>query len=292
MSRENYFSGLPKLQRSNSQGPNICAASRVSHLMLRAITNTGTRLPFRPLKQVRTMSSVRRVEKFSSTWPYTEQDLARYDESDDGQFYSSPRFVTHIDDGCIKTLTQYYGRELPPPNVDSPPSVIDLCSSWISHLPASYSTADQSGKRGANVHGVGMSEPELAANKSLKDFSVRDLNRNPIIPSEDASQDAIICSVSVDYLNRPREIFGEIGRVLKPGSRAHMSFSNRCFPTKVVGRWLQISERERTEMVADYFHFAGCPQKQPGELFDQIEIVTLDDGKRSDPLWVVRAQRR
>ena len=42
-----------------------------------------------------------------------------------------------------------------------------------------------------------------------------------------------VCNVvSVDYLTRPREIFRETHRVLRPGGRAIMSFSNRCFQTK------------------------------------------------------------
>ena len=39
-------------------------------------------------------------------------------------------------------------------------------------------------------------------------------------------------TVSVDYLSKPVEVFKEMHRVLKPGGKAIMSFSNRCFPTK------------------------------------------------------------
>lgn len=33
-------------------------------------------------------------------------------------------------------------------------------------------------------------------------------------------------------LSKPIEVFQEMHRVLKPGGKAIMSFSNRCFPTK------------------------------------------------------------
>jgi len=41
-------------------------------------------------------------------WPYSEQDLARMDESNDNIFYDSPRLVYHIDDFAVTALTQYY----------------------------------------------------------------------------------------------------------------------------------------------------------------------------------------
>ena len=52
------------------------------------------------------------------------------DESADMLFYSTPRFVTHIDDGAIAAVTQYYRKTLP-----AGADVLDLCSSWVSHLP-------------------------------------------------------------------------------------------------------------------------------------------------------------
>ena len=37
----------------------------------------------------------------------------RIDESPDAEFYSFPRFVTHIDDGAIAAVTQLYRERLP-----------------------------------------------------------------------------------------------------------------------------------------------------------------------------------
>ena len=77
-----------------------------------------------------------------------------------------------------------------------------------------------------------MNEEELARNPVLTEFAVQDLNSSPKLPYADNSFDVITNAVSVDYLNKPIEVFKEMHRVLKPGGRAVMSFSNRCFPTK------------------------------------------------------------
>ena len=129
--------------------------------------------------------------------------------------------VKHIDDSAIESLTRYYSTILSPGA-----SVLDICSSWVSHLPVEGVELEQ-------VVGLGMNEEELARNKQLSSFDVKDLNVDPKLPYEDATFDYVFNVVSVDYLNKPLEIFQEMHRVLKPGGVAVMSFSNRMFATKV-----------------------------------------------------------
>jgi len=230
-----------------------------------------------------------RQPQIPPTWPYTASDFTRSDSSPDGQFYANARFVEHIDDRCIAALTDYYGSVLPKPSPDS--TILDLASSWISHLPKSYSPES------SRVIGVGMNKKELAANPALSSYQVRDLNENPSFDAIEGltkeSVDAVVCSVSIDYLSQPRKIMGEIARVLKTGGSAHMTFSNRCFPTKVVNRWLHISEPERCNQVAIYFAFAGDEDTtSPSNLFKEIEIVTvLEPSWSGDPLYVVRGKK-
>ena len=94
---------------------------------------------------------------FPAEWPYAAEDFSRLDEQPDIQFYSAPRFVTHIDDGAIATLKQYYDEQLP-----EGADVLDICSSWISHLPPD--------KPLGRVVGVGMNARELEANERLTEF--------------------------------------------------------------------------------------------------------------------------
>ena len=128
-----------------------------------------------------------------SEWPYSGLDLARMDESADMYFYQEPRFVTHIDDGAIAALTAYYSQAIAP-NSD----VLDLCSSWISHLPEEVAL-----KR---VVGLGMNARELEANPALSEWGQADLNTEPKLPFEDESFDYVLNVVSVDYLSRPKEV--------------------------------------------------------------------------------------
>lgn len=195
----------------------------------------------------------------SGQWPYTEADMGRLDPTDDNYFYDAPRFVTHIDDSAIASLTEYYKEEFEAAykkKQDEAPGskldILDLCSSWISHFPT-----DMEDKFGLTV-GIGMNEEELAANEQLYMHYVQDLNKNPKLSQfDDNSFDVITNVVSVDYLVKPKEIFEEMHRVLRPGGVALMSFSNRCFPSKAVAMWLQADDIGRLSIVGSYFHYSA-----------------------------------
>eukprot|EP00531_Pseudo-nitzschia_arenysensis_P015796 CAMPEP_0116119150 /NCGR_PEP_ID=MMETSP0329-20121206/2484_1 /TAXON_ID=697910 /ORGANISM="Pseudo-nitzschia arenysensis, Strain B593" /LENGTH=343 /DNA_ID=CAMNT_0003612825 /DNA_START=23 /DNA_END=1054 /DNA_ORIENTATION=- len=197
-----------------------------------------------------------------TSWPYTAADLNRLDNSDDSNFYTDPRLVTHIDDTAIQSLTDYYRESFEefaagseePVTID----ILDMCSSWISHLP----TVDSDSKfRYGNVVGLGMNQAELDENKQLTSNIVQDLNVSPKTASlEDNSFDFVTMTVSIDYLIKPLEIVQEIQRVLKPKGSALISFGNRCFPTKAVAMWLQADDIERITIVASYFHYAQYDQ--------------------------------
>jgi SAM-dependent methyltransferase len=194
----------------------------------------------------------------------------RIDESDDALFYALPRFVVHIDDATIASLTQAY-RELLPPSAE----VLDLMSSWVSHLPEDVAFG--------RVAGLGMSAEELARNPRLTDYTVHDLNADPRLPYADASFDALLCAMSVQYLTLPTRVFAEASRVLRPGGRALVSLSHRCFPTKAIRAFHVISPAERPRLVAEYLVRAGG--------FEPPEILDRSPHGGADPLWIVSARR-
>lgn len=189
-------------------------------------------------------------------WPYTDADMGRLDPSDDSYFYDAPRFVTHIDDRAIESLTSYYRDEITKIYEEKGQrklDMLDLCSSWISHYPTELEETHY----GLTV-GIGMNEEELASNNQLYMHYTQNLNINPSLSQfEDNSFDVITNVVSVDYLTKPKEIFEEMHRVLRPGGIALMSFSNRCFPSKAVAMWLQADDIERLTIVASYFHYSA-----------------------------------
>lgn len=151
-----------------------------------------------------TFPDVLKNPQFPEKWPFYPEDFKRQDESDDTNFYETPRLVYHIDDPAVAALTKYYAQTFTPGA-----SVLDICSSWVSHFPNDV-------KLGNRV-GLGMNKNELKQNKQLDDFVVQNLNENPIFPFPKDSFDFVTCVVSIDYLTRPLEIFSEINRVLKPG---------------------------------------------------------------------------
>lgn len=201
-----------------------------------------------------------------STFPPGAFD--RIDETDDALFYAPPRLVTHIDDGAIDALGAFYGRIVEPGGV-----VLDLMSSWVSHLPEELSLAQ--------VVGHGMNGHELASNPRLTRYFVQDLNRDPILPLEDDSLDAALCCVSVQYLQRPVEVFAEVRRALRPGAPFIVSYSNRCFPTKAVAIWRSLDLRGHASLVGTYMREAG---------FADIEAHVLANGMHGDPLVAVTGQ--
>jgi len=205
-------------------------------------------------------------------WSFTDTDFIRQDESDDGLFYESPRLVYHIDDAAVSALTSYYAENIP-----DGADVLDICSSWVSHYPTSW--------KGGNVVGLGMNEYELSQNKQLSSYDVKNLNNDPSFPYEDESFDVVTCVVSIDYLNKPQQVFKEIGRVLRPGGVCMLSMSNRCFPTKAFQIWLRTNDVEHIFVVGSFFHYSG--------LFEppKCDDISPNPG-RSDPLFIVRANKK
>ncbi|THG05288.1 hypothetical protein TEA_002307 [Camellia sinensis var. sinensis] len=168
--------------------------------------------------------------------------------SPDKSFYESPRFVTHIDDPAIVALTKYYSEVFPPSETPGV-TILDMCSSWVSHFPAGY--------KQDRIVGMGMNEEELKRNQVLTEYVVQDLNVNPKLPFEDNSFDVITNVVSVDYLTKPIDVFKEMCRILKPGGLAIISLSNRCFWTKAISIWTMTTDAGHVLIVGSYFHYAG-----------------------------------
>ncbi|PZN96278.1 MAG: methyltransferase type 11 [Alphaproteobacteria bacterium] len=188
----------------------------------------------------------------------------KQDGSDDLAFYAPPRLVSHIDDAAVAALTSFYRAVLPAGRI------LDLMSSWVSHLPGN--------RQFDAVIGHGMNAEELGANPRLDRWFVQDLNRRPVLELADDSLDAALCCVGVQYLQRPVAGFAEVRRILIPGAPFVVSFSNRCFPTKAVAIWRTLDSNGHAALVKLYLEHAG---------FTGIAVDVLADGRSSDPLIAV-----
>src|SRR5215471_7218701 len=173
-----------------------------------------------------------------------EGAFTKLDAEDDEFFYEPSRLVCHIDDGAIAALTWFYRRVLPAGGV-----LLDLMSSWVSHLPPEIDYKE--------VIGHGMNAAQLAANPRLSRWFIQNLNRETRLPFGDASLDAVMICVSVQYLQQPVAVLREVARLLRPGAPLVISFSNRCFWTKAVAIWRALDDAGHARLVQRYLRDAG-----------------------------------
>ena len=174
-------------------------------------------------------------------------DRRKLDESDDALFYAEPRFVQHLDDGFRARLTDLYRQTIPAGSV-----VLDLMSSWVSHLPEDVPYQE--------VIGHGLNARELRANPRLNRFWTQNLNTDPALPLGDDSVDQALIVAGWQYLQYPEAIAAELRRIVRPGGRLIVAFSNRLFAQKAPQIWLNGDDRERLTSVATVLMAQGWPQ--------------------------------
>jgi Methyltransferase domain len=191
----------------------------------------------------------------------------KIDAEDDELFYEPPRLVYHIDEHAVAALTEFYRSVLPAGGV-----LLDLMSSWVSHLPPEVEYAE--------VIGHGMNAAELGANPRLSRWFIQNLNRDPRLPLADNSVDAAMICVSIQYLQQPVAALREIARVLRPGGPLVVSFSNRCFWTKAVAVWRALDDAGHARLVELYLRHAGFERIETHGLAEWVEDV-------SDPMTAV-----
>lgn len=215
---------------------------------------------------------------------FEDDSFAREAEAPDAAFYTAARMVNHVDITASRTIQEIYGEALSGESVGRG-RLLDLMAGFVSHLPP------DAPERFDGVTGLGMNPQEMRANRALTDHLVHDVNADPRLPFADESFSAAVCSLSVDYMTRPVELFREVGRVLEPGGVFAVAFSNRWFPPKVVRVWTQLADFERQGLVLRYFLDAGCFE---GLRTWSLRGLPRPAGDRlgahlrfSDPVWVV-----
>ena len=180
------------------------------------------------------------------------EQRTKLDDTNDLNFYDYPRFVTHVDNSFIDRLTNLYRERLKPNS-----RILDLMSSWVSHLPTDVEYA--------HVEGHGMNAEELAKNPQLDNYFVQNLNEQPKLPLQDADFDAVLITVSIQYLQYPEAVLSEIYRILKPEGIVIISFSNRMFYQKAIAAWREGTDTDRVNLVGKYF--------QSIDGFSQPEVI-------------------
>ena len=166
----------------------------------------------------------------------TYQQRQKSDESDDSLFYSSPKFVYHLDSNFRKNLSELYEKE-----IENNSSVLDLMSSWDSYLPKNI--------KYKKVIGHGLNKEELEKNKAFDDYWIQNFNINQKIPLKNETIDFCLMVAAWQYLQFPEKIAEEIARILNQNGKVIIAFSNRAFWHKAPNIWTYSNEIERIEYV-------------------------------------------
>ena len=168
----------------------------------------------------------------------------KLDESNDLEFYATPKFVYHLDSNFRNELTNIYNEEL-----SSDSTVLDLMSSWDSYLPKT--------KNYKKVIGHGLNREELKKNKYFDKYWIQNFNKDQNIPLESESIDYCLMVAAWQYLQYPENIAIEIARILKSDGKLIIAFSNRAFWTKAPNIWTNSNENQRVEYVRNVLILNG-----------------------------------
>ena len=183
----------------------------------------------------------------------------KIDESNDEEFYSDPKFVYHLDANFRQYLSNIYRNEI----ADNS-TVLDLMSSWDSHLPEE--------KKYKKVIGHGLNKQELEKNKIFDTYWIQNFNLSQKLPLDSESVDYCLMVAAWQYLQYPENLTQEIGRILIEKGKFLISFSNRAFWHKAPNIWTTSTEEERVKYVRKVLISNGFSEPQIIKKFNQTGL--------------------
>lgn len=202
----------------------------------------------------------------------------KLDESNDLEFYATPKFVYHLDSNFRNELTNIYKEEL-----CSDSTVLDLMSSWDSYLPRT--------KNYKKVIGHGLNKEELEKNKYFDKYWIQNFNKDQNIPLESESIDYCLMVAAWQYLQYPENIAMEIARILKNNGKLIIAFSNRAFWTKAPNIWTNSDENQRVDYVRNVLILNGFnePKVIKKHVSNSLKLLPFFN---FDPFYCLIAQKR
>jgi SAM-dependent methyltransferase len=207
----------------------------------------------------------------------------RKDTKDDGIYFQSARLTPYWDTNASAQVSHFYRNHINPGS-----TILDL-------MAGVHSPLLEAGIDGIDVTAAGLNAEELDNNKSCKCRIVLDVNRISALPFNDAAFDVVLIHAAIEYVTKPRLLFAEINRILKPAGRIIVSFSNRNEADKVIRIWAELSEFERSGLVLAYLragtqleHFQSFTSR--GRYRTKEEALT-DQLLYSDPVFIVMGHK-
>ena len=206
----------------------------------------------------------------------TNKQRQKPDETNDFEFYSTPKFVYHLDSNFRKNLSAVYKEE-----IITNSSVLDLMSSWDSYLPKDI--------KYKKVIGHGLNEEELSRNKAFDNYWIQNFNSNQKIPLENETIDCCLMVAAWQYLQYPEKITEEIIRILSKNGKLIIAFSNRAFWHKAPNIWTYSNENERIAYVRNILVANGfCEPRIIKKFTNENSFLPF---LNHDPFYCVIAQK-
>ena len=154
---------------------------------------------------------------------------------------TTPDLTTpYLDSSASEEIAKLHSQLLPKHS-----KVLDVMSNGNSHLDVKYETG--------LLVGIGSNEKKLSENKRLDTYQVQDLNEISTLPFETNSFNDAICTMSIEYLTDPLVVMKEIARVVNPGGKCIITFSDNWIPDQATHLWGQLHPFERMQLVLEYF---------------------------------------
>jgi SAM-dependent methyltransferase len=171
--------------------------------------------------------------------------FSRLDPGNDSVFFKQPDLQPFWDRNALQQVSQLYQALIP-----TGAKVLDLMAGVHSPLQEAEVDVD-------SVTCAGLNETELEHNPVCTQHRVLDVNAIDALPFDDALFDVVLIHAAIEYVINPDMLFAEIQRILKPGGRVIISFSNRSVAEKTIQLWSGAHEFERPGIVLAYLRTTG-----------------------------------
>ncbi len=202
----------------------------------------------------------------------------KIDNQDDQLFYSKPRLVHHLDGSFRSKLTNLYKELIPRESV-----ILDLMSSWVSHLPDDV--------KYQRIIGHGLNKVELEKNKRLDEYWIQDLNKNQNLPLDKGSIDTCLIVAGWQYLQYPENVAHDLKRIIKPGGQLIIAFTNRAFWVKSPKIWSDSNCKNRINYIKSILISQGWEEPRNLCQTPKPNIMSRLLGEEQDPFNAVIAKR-
>ena len=202
----------------------------------------------------------------------------KFDESNDEEFYSDPKFVYHLDSNFRQYLSNIYKNE-----IANCSTILDLMSSWDSYLPE--------GKKYKKVIGHGLNKEELEKNKILDSYWIQNFNLSQDIPLDKESVDYCLMVAAWQYLQFPENLTKEIARILSKHGKFIIAFSNRAFWHKAPNIWTTSTEEERIKYVRKVLVTNGFQEPKIIKKFHE-PALSIFNFFNKDPFYCLIAKKQ